>query len=180
MKKLFFTVIAGMCLASCKDSGTTGGNSAADKAMANNRTVISYIEKGDVSKLDSFITKDAVDHSGAGGMSEVKGLENIKKDLATIKQDFSDFKIDIQQEAANGDYLFVLGKMTGTTTANPGHGMPPNKKIEMTSVDVLKFNKDGMFTDHWTFNDPNEMMKMMGGGDKPMDADKSKMDTTKK
>ena len=31
----------------------------------------------------------------------------------------------------------------------------------MTTVDVLKFNKDGVFTDHWQFNDPKEMMKIM-------------------
>lgn len=184
MKKLFFAVAAIPFMACNNDSG--GGNSAADKAIANNRTVIHYIEQGDVSKLDSFITADAVDHSGSSGMNEVKGIENIKKDLATIKQDFADFKIDIQQEAANGEYLFVLGKMTGTTTATPGHGMPPNKKIEATSVDVLKFNSEGKFTDHWTFNDPKEMMAMMGGDhsmpDNKMmgDTSKMKMDTTKK
>ena len=182
MKKIVFVTATALIsfLISCNDKSSTSSNSAADKAMANNRTVIKAIENGDVSKIDSFITEDAVDHSGAGGMMEVKGRENIKKDLATMKQDFTDFKIDIMQEAAHGDYLFVLGKMTGTTSANPGHGMPPNKKIEMTSVDVLKFNSDGIFTDHWSFNDPKEMMAMMGG-DHPMEKmDKMAADTTKK
>ena len=95
-----------------------------------------------------------------------------------MKQNFSEIKFDIQQEAVNGDNLFVLSKFTGTTSATPPPGMQPNQKIEMTGVDVLKFNSEGKFTDHWTFNDPREMMKMMGG-DKPMD-NKTSADTTKK
>ena len=183
MKKLFFITATALLLISCNDdTATSSTDSAADKAKANNREVLKAIESGDVSKLDSFITSDGVDHSGAGGMMEVKGIDSIKKDLGSMKQSFSDIKFDIQQEATNGDYLFVLVKMTGTTSATPAHGLPPNKKIEMTGVDVLKFNNEGKLTEHWSFNDPNDMMKMMGG-DKPMDANmdhKMTADTTKK
>jgi predicted ester cyclase len=177
-----------MCfIISCNDGTTTttseSNNSSADKAIANNRSILKAIEAGDASKMDSFITADAIDHSGPDGMTEVKGLENIKASLGTMKQDFTDLKFDIKKEATNGDYLFVLGTMTGTTTASPGHGMPPNQKMEMTSVDVLKFNSDGKFTEHWAFNDPKDMMKMMGGH-KPMDTNMdNKMapkDSTKK
>ena len=184
MKKLLFMGASVMLfLASCNDNGaTSNGNSAADKAKANNREVLKAIESGDVSKLDSFITSDGIDHSGADGMTEVKGIDNIKKDLGSIKQSFSDLKFDVQQDAVNGEYLFVMSKLIGTTSANPGHGMQPNQKIEMSGADVLKFNSEGKFTEHWTFNDPRDMMKMMGG-DKPMDNKMDKMapmDSTKK
>lgn len=179
MKKIVFTTATCMLcfFISCNDSATTttSSNSAAEKAKANNRTILKAIEAGDASKLDSFITADAVDHSGPDGMTEVKGLENIKASLGSMKQDFADFKFDIKKEAIDDDYLFVLGTMRGTTSANPGHGMPPNQKIEMTSVDVLKFNSDGKFTEHWAFNDPKDMMKMMGG-DHKMDNMNGKMD----
>ena len=183
MKKvLFASAVSLFFLLSCKDDASNSGNASGDKAKANNRAILKDIESGDVSKLDTYITKDAVDHNGMGG-TEVKGVDNIKKDLGTMKQDFSDFKIDVMQEATNGDYLFVLGKMSGTTSAKPGNGMPPNQKVEMTSVDVLKFNSDGMFTDHWSFNDPHDMMKMMGGDkkmDNKMDNKMAPQDTTKK
>ena len=61
----------------------------------------------------------------------------------------------------SGDYLFTLARLTGTTTANPGMGMPPNKKMDLKSVDVVKV-KNGKATDHWQFVDPKEMMEMMG------------------
>ena len=167
MKKLLFVAATGLLsfLVSCNDksSGSSEVNSAGEKAKANNKAVLRAIENGEAIKLDSFITNDAIDHSGENGMKEVKGIENIQKDLATIKQDFSTLHIDVTKEAVEGDYLFVLSKMTGTTSANPVHGMPPNQSIEMNSVDVLKFNSDGKFTEHWLFNDPKDMAKMMGG-----------------
>lgn len=182
MKKLFFAAFAGMLalVISCNNNAKTSeSSSAAEKAKANNRAILKAIENGDVSKLDSFITKDGVDHSGGDGTMEVKGLDNIKAALGGMKQQFSDIKFDISQEATNDSYLFVLSKMTGTTSATPANGMPPNKKVEMTTVDLLKFNSDGMLTDHWSFNDPKDMMKMSGGDhsmDKPMD---NKMDSSK-
>jgi ketosteroid isomerase-like protein len=168
MKKLFFLGLtcAFCCLTSCKDTTTTASsadNGAADKAMANNREVYKAIETGDYSKLDSIIAKDGIDHSGGmDGTMEVTGIDNIKKEFTEMKQAFSSIHFDVTSEAVNGDYLFALYKFTATTSANPGPGMPANQKMEMNGVDVLKM-KDGKFTDHWQFNDPKDMKKMMGG-----------------
>ncbi|MEO6538743.1 MAG: nuclear transport factor 2 family protein [Ferruginibacter sp.] len=156
---------------SCTEkSATTAAttNDAAEKAKANNRAVLKAITAGDVSKIDSFMTNDAVDHSGANGMEEVKGADNIKKDLGSMKQGFSSMDFDVMNETAEGDHLYVLTKMSGTTSATPPQGMQPNMKVEMTGVDMFKFNSDGLISDHWSFNDPKDMMKMMGGGDKMM------------
>ena len=178
MKKLFFLgATALVCiLFSCKDSTTTSTStttSEGETAKANNRAVLKMIETGDMSKLDSFLSKDAVDHSSNNGTGETKGLDSIKMDLAKVKQAFASMHFDVMKEAVDGDYLFVLGKMTGTTSANPGMGMPANKEISSTSVDVLKF-KDGKFTEHWSFIDPKDMMKMMDGDHMNMGTD-SKM-----
>ena len=168
MKKLFF--IGATCLicffTSCKDSTTTSSttdtNSSAEKAKANNREVYKAFETGDVSKLDSFISKDGIDHSGGpDGTMEIKGIDNIKKEAMDMKQAFTNIHFDVIADAVNGDYLFALVKFTATTTSNPAPGMPANQKIDMTSVDVLKM-KDGMFSEHWSFSDPKDMKKMMG------------------
>ncbi len=41
-------------------------------------------------------------------------------------------------------------------------GKKAGEVYSMNSMEVGKF-KDGKMTDHWTFVDPAEMMKMMGG-----------------
>jgi hypothetical protein len=54
----------------------------------------------------------------------------------------------------------------------PSMGMPAGTNVDMSPIEVSKF-KDGKATEHWTFMQPAEMMKMMP-------AMGNKMDTTKK
>lgn len=129
--------------------------------LANNREVYKAIETGDVSKLNDYIDKDAVDHEGGPNGRDVMGGDSIIAMLGRIHNSFTDLKMDVMAEAINGDYLFTLVHMTGTTTATPGMGLPPNKQVDSKSVDVVKL-KDGKAIEHWEFVDPKEMMSMMG------------------
>ena len=189
MKKMFCLSIAGLIffLMACKDSSTStgaGGNdsvgvSQAEKNRAANRIVIKAIETGDAAAIDSLIASDAIDHSGPN-MTEIKGGDSIKSMLKNMRTCFKDdMKTDIISDAADGDYVFTLSRMTGTTTANPGMGMPPNTKMDMTGVDVVKF-KDGKATEHWSYMDPKDMMKMMPPGADKMKDNKMKDTTMKK
>jgi predicted SnoaL-like aldol condensation-catalyzing enzyme len=190
MKKLLFTAATGMLLflVSCKDSDTTtttsSDNSQNEKNLANNREVYKAMETGDVSKIKEFIDKDAIDHGGNPDGSDLKGGDSIVAMLGKVRSGFSDIKMEVIADAANGDYVFSLNRLTGTTNSTPVWGMPPNTKIDSRHVDVVKI-KDGKATDHWGFMDPKEMSAMMGGDpkkDNKMDPkmDHSKMDTTKK
>jgi predicted ester cyclase len=167
MKKLFYLTAASIIilLASCTDSNKPATDtteapeqSQADRNKANNRAVMKAIETGDSTVIDTLIASDAVDHTGPN-MTEIKG-DSIKRMLTNMHRGVKDLKIDVISDAADGDYVFTLSKMTGTTTANPGMGMPPNTKMDMTSVDVVKF-KDGKAVEHWSYMDPKDMMKMM-------------------
>src|SRR5258708_22178734 len=134
-----------------------------EKTLAKNKEVYKAIETGDVSKIKDYIDKDAVDHGGGPNGQDVKGGDSIISMIGGIHNSFTDLKMEVIAEAMNGDYLFTLVRLTGTTTANPGMGLPPNKKLDSKSVDVVKI-KDGKATEHWQFVDPKEMMEMMGTG----------------
>ena len=183
MKKVLFatSTILVCFLISCKDGSDS--NSQNEKNLANNREVYKAIETGDVSKIKDYIDKDAVDHAAGANGQDIKGGDSIIAMLGNIHNSFTDLKMEVIADATNGDYVFTLSRLTGTTTANPGMGMPPNKKIDSKSVDVVKI-KDGKATDHWSFEDPKEMMAMMGmdKGMPPMDTTKmsGKMDSSKK
>jgi len=170
MKKFFgLTGISVLLfLVSCTNSATktdtssnmdTTAMSQADINKDHNRTVMKAIETGDSLAIDSLIASDAVDHSGPN-MTEIKGGDSIKSMLTNMHRSVNDLKMEIIADAADGDYVLTLSKMTGTTNANPGMGMPPNTKIDMTGVDVVKF-KDGKAVDHWSYMDPKDVMKMM-------------------
>lgn len=134
-----------------------------DKILANNREVYRALQTGDVSNLKNYIAADAIDHEGGANGQDVVGADSIIAMIGSMHNSFTNLKMDIVAEAVNGDYVFTLVHMTGTTTANPGMGMPPNKAIDSKSVDVVKL-KNGMAVEHWEFLDPKEMMAMMGTG----------------
>ncbi|HUS01216.1 MAG TPA: nuclear transport factor 2 family protein [Chitinophagaceae bacterium] len=174
MKKLFLTAATAMvCLfISCNDTGTTtttNDNDAQAENKAKLQTIHNALETGDVSKLDSLIDKDVVDHGNP--MGDVKGIDSVKKWFVDFHNNTKDVKVESIAAAVNGNYSFDLNRMTGTFT-NPFMGMPAGP-FDMTAVDVVKL-KDGKATEHWGFMDPKEMMKMMGG-DHTMDKMDSKM-----
>ena len=122
------------------------------------------IGTGDFSKAKEWLAVDAVDHGGNPDGSDVKGRDSIIAMLQQVNKCFQPgLAMKSVVQAVDGDYLFSLTEMNGTTTATPGMGMPPNTKMDMKSVDVIKI-KDGKATDHWSYMSPADMMKMMPGG----------------
>ncbi|HVF82456.1 MAG TPA: nuclear transport factor 2 family protein [Flavisolibacter sp.] len=119
------------------------------------------IETGDVSKMDSLLSKDFVDHEGNMG-KDIVGLDSVKQFLGSIHNYFDGLKMESLSEATSEDgvYHFAMVRMTGKAKANPW-GIPVGKDIDDTSVDVVKI-KDGKATDHWVFTSQKDMMEMMG------------------
>jgi len=171
MKKiLFLTSMAFILFAtSCKNESSTTTNKEPSKNEAAVKAVYSAMESGDMSKMDSLMANDVVDHNGGPMGKEISGRDNIKKMFAAMHSSFSDLKMEAKEMSSEGDYVFSWMHMSGTTSANPdpSMGMPANTKVDMTGVDVVKFNSSGQATDHWGYMDPNDMMKMMPPGGTP-------------
>ncbi|MEJ7737996.1 MAG: ester cyclase [Chitinophagaceae bacterium] len=129
-----------------------------EKIKANTREVYRAAETGDVSKLDSFISKDFIDHSGRGGR-EVRGLDSLKADIGDMHKHFKDLKMDIIAQANDNDYSFDMVKLTGTII-DDSWGIPANTRIESKSVNVVRL-KDGMAVEHWRFEQVKEMPSML-------------------
>jgi predicted ester cyclase len=185
MKKFFFAASAAFCclLFSCNNSSTASsetkedGNSQAEKNMKANRDVYSGIETGDSSKF-AAIADNAVDHGDPSGR-EMHNGDSIRRMLSDMHNHFDNFKVEVVNDAANGDYVYTWNKMSGTVKDNY-MGMAKDAKINMTTVDVVRF-QDGKIVEHWSFMDPKDMMQM---GQPPMNdmsnGNMNKMDSTKK
>src|SRR5438067_444583 len=159
--KRFLSIAAlasGCFLFSCENGGP---NSVNNKNMEANKDVYKGIETGDTTKF-AIIADDAVDHEPGPDGKEVKSGQAIKTMLADFHNHIKDLKMDVETEAANGDYVFSLIHMTGTAQ-DGSMGFPAGQKIDSRSVDLIKF-KDGKASEHWGFMDMNEAMKMMHGG----------------
>ncbi|MEJ7914500.1 MAG: nuclear transport factor 2 family protein [Chitinophagaceae bacterium] len=179
MKKGFFA-LAGLCLLfSCNDgndssstnsSGTnTDHMAAATRNSDQNREIYRAIQTGDVSKLDSFIAPDIIDHEGNMG-KDIVGLDSLKHHLAKMHTYFDGLQMEVLSEATSLDnnYHFSMIRMKGKAKANPW-GMPVGMDMDDTGMDVVKI-KDGKATEHWSFSsqkDVGEMMEMMSGTPQP-------------
>ena len=146
-----------MLLISCKDSSSSGDADRNNKNLDFNRQILKGIEKGDSIAINAHIADDAVDHQGPNGQ-DVKGGDNVRHMLADMHNHVKDLKFDVLAEASNGDYIFCLTHMTGTTS-DATWGMPSGTAIDEKGVDVVKVNKDNKMTEHWGFVDPVAMMK---------------------
>lgn len=161
MKNLLFSAFAAMfCLGiGCKDSSTAAAgnaNSDNEKNRVNSKEIYRAIETGDVSKLDSIIDKDIVDH---GDMGDMHGIDTLKKMFMQYHNQVKDLKMESIAEATDGDYHFAYFHFTGTT-ADTSMGVPAGTKMDMNGIDLVKI-KNGKAVEHWGFSQGKDMMKMM-------------------
>jgi predicted SnoaL-like aldol condensation-catalyzing enzyme len=176
MKQLFVSAAILAFAISCTNpsSSTTNETTQQEKNIANNKKVYTAIETGNTSPIDSLIADDAVDHEGPGGM-ELKGKDSILHLLGDIHNHYKNLKLDPISSAANGDYIFTLVHISGTTT-DSSMGMP-GMNVDQKIVDVIKVNNNNKMVEHWGFTEDNEIakqMRNMQGNSKPEDPSKMK------
>ena len=175
MKKIFFAALAGMlCIfTSCDNNNATvvgKGDTQREKNLAASNVIDEAFKSGDVSKIDSVVATDFVDHTDRG---DKVGRDSLKALVAMIHNNFKDMKMEKVHELADDDYVFSWMRYTGTSDGSMGM---PKGPYEMNVTEVAKF-KDGKAVEHWSFVDMKDMMKMMPPPPPPVEA--GKMDTAK-
>jgi predicted ester cyclase len=145
MKRLVFVASAAIC---CFFISCNNRDSSNDKNLSISRDIFKGIETGDTTKLSS-IASDAVDHAGPNG--DVKNGDSIKAYLSQMHNHFKDLKIDIQGDAATGDYVYTWSTLKGTAL-DSSMGFSPNQSVSIPGVDIVKF-RDGKAVEHWSFID---------------------------
>ena len=165
-------------LISCNNDKTASGGMS-DKAKKNLESataIAKMFESGDFSKLGDYVAADGVDHAGMNG--DIKGVDSMKAQYSRMMGMMSDMKNETVKELADDDYVFQWMKESMTPKVDM-MGMKTGQRQTMNAIEVSKFNSDGKATEHWTFMDITEMMKMMPqqpmNNNMPATGDTSKM-----
>ena len=162
MKKLLFIISVAACcfLSACNNTAPSKGemSEAARKNLEAFRAVSNAFDTGDVSRIDSVVASDFVDHTDRG---DVVGTDSLKAAIAMIKKSSSNMKSEEKKVLVDDDYVMGWMRWTGTSDGSMP-GMPAGP-YDMTGLEVVRF-KDGKAVEHWAFMEPREMMKMMGAG----------------
>ncbi len=171
MKKIFFASLLGMFLFSSSCNQPAAGDKQLteqeQKNLAASNAIMQAFETGDASKLDSVVAPDFLDHTDRGDM---KGIDSLKAAVAFVHANFKDMKTEKIHEVADGDYVYVWSRYTGTSDGTMGMPVGP---YSMTAIELSKY-KDGKAVEHWNFMEAQDVMKMMAS--QPMPA----MDDTMK
>jgi|RhiMethySRZTD1v2_1073278.scaffolds.fasta_scaffold2210093_2 predicted SnoaL-like aldol condensation-catalyzing enzyme len=166
MKKFFFILSSAACflLPACteKDSGNGGMSDAAKKNLDAFHAVDTAFQTGDISRIDSVVASDFVDHTPKGDRNRdsLKAMITMMKNAGTMKS-------EIKKEFADDEYVMAWMHWTGTSDGS----LPdmPAGPIDMNGIEVVRF-KDGKAVEHWAFMDARAMMKMMGSAQMPTSA----------
>lgn len=129
------------------------------KMEANYKGVLNALDKGDVSKLDNYITSDAVDHDLDPSVTKKTGLAGIKDMFTYYHKLFPDMKTTVHSIAISGDLLFGYITQSGTAS-EPYMGMPAGHKMSMSGIDLIRFKGDKA-VEHWGFTSNEDIAKMM-------------------
>ena len=158
MKKFLFIIFvaASWFLSACTEKAATSGgmSDAARKNLDAFHAVDTAFQTGDLSRIDSVVASDFVDHTPKGdlGRDSLKAMITMMKNAGTMKS-------ETKKVFADDEYVMAWMRWTGTSDGS----LPdmPAGPYDMSGIEVVRF-KDGKAVEHWAFMDARELMKMMG------------------
>jgi steroid delta-isomerase-like uncharacterized protein len=163
MKQLAYVLAISALLASCQmNNGAKPG--AVDKAAKNTATAKSYYEKAmnghNVNAFDSIIADNYKEHFG--DTVAVSGKAGFKKEMQEWLVAFPDLAFTVNRVTADSNSAAVQYTLTGT---NSGAlmGLPAtNKKINVTGIDMYKFDNSGKISDQWGYTEDVKFRQQLG------------------
>ena len=171
MKTIFLAAFTGLIFigTSCdsKNESASAMNDKAQKNIVASDAISKAFETGDVSKIDSFVSVEFIDHTDHG---DKKGGDSLKTMIKYFYSNFKNTKAEKIREVADGDLVWSWMHYTGTSVGSEAMAKGP---YDLKGIEITKF-KDGKAVEHWGFMDMQDMMKMMPP------TDMSQMDNMKK
>lgn len=112
--------------------------------------------KGNVEALDLLFAPNYKEHQF--GMKTT--LEGLKEDIHALRAAFPDLHYTIEDSVADGDTVWMRMTAHGTNLG-PFMGPPTNKAINITVMDVCRF-ENGKIVEHWGVPDRFAVLAQLG------------------
>jgi steroid delta-isomerase-like uncharacterized protein len=120
------------------------------KAVDNKTVVRRFIEQvintGNLEAMAKFVAEDIIDHNLAPDAPQ--GLEVYREHLAAVYQTYGNFRLTIQRQIAEEDWVVTQVTATGTHQ-NEWLGLKPSgKQITLTGINIDRV-VGGKIVEHW-------------------------------
>ena len=133
--------------------------------MAESKQITAYravieegFNRGNLRVLDQFIAANMIEHEP--GATE-PGLEGLKNFVQMFRTAFPDLRMTVEEIWEVGDKVIARLKNTGTNRGPFGDMPATGKKIEVTSIDIVRFSGEKC-VEHWGVTDRMGMMEQLG------------------
>ena len=120
---------------------------SSDPETTARRLIDEGFNRGNLDVCDELAADDLVEHQNFGP-DHAPGAAGVKAVISSLRRGFSDFHLEIEDIAVDGDKVWL--RMAGSgTNDGPFMGNPPTGRRMRTDVfDVLRV-RDGKVVEHW-------------------------------
>ena len=112
---------------------------------------------GNLAVCDEVVSPDLVEHQR--GLRP--GIEGTRETIRTLRDWFSDFRLEILDIIAEGDMVWFRNRATGVNSGSVFGRPPTGRPIDITVIDIVRV-VDGRIIEHWGVPDQLGMLLQLG------------------
>jgi predicted ester cyclase len=132
--------------------------SSTDNIANVRRLLTEGFSQGDLGVIDRLVSPDCIEHQNG---SQGVGPDAVRRTAAGLRASFPDLQLEIQDEVADGDKVWVRVRGRGTDTGGVAGRPPSGQHIEVDVIDIVRF-RDGLICEHWGVADRLGMLQQVG------------------
>jgi limonene-1,2-epoxide hydrolase len=173
---LFLVAFAAAVLVSCNNQPPKTEEAPKEdpvkKSIDNYKKFVDLITSGKADEAAPMLAADAVEHPL--GWPELKGRDSIIAMIKMWSASTTNPKMELLQVTSDGEYVFSHYRSTGTAAPNAMGTKMKGGPYDYTGIEIVKYNKEGLATDHWDYPDMMAYSKQVGLSMEPPKEEKKK------
>jgi predicted ester cyclase len=103
--------------------------------------------QGKLGVCDELVDPSLVEHQNYGP-GHAPGAEGVKAVIASLRRAYSDFHLEIEHLAVDGELVWLHMKGGGTNDGSFMGNSPTGRKMQIDVFDLLRV-RDGRLVEHW-------------------------------
>ena len=123
--------------------------------------------QGKVEVIDEVLHSDFVCYDPNSEAGEVRGAETIKGEVGYFHNAFPDFFWRVEDQVAEGDKVISRYTFGGTHQGEFFGIAGTGKRIEITGINIDRFDEDGKLIEEWAEYDLLGAMRQLGAVPEP-------------
>ncbi len=118
--------------------------------------------QGELEIVDEVLDPDFVCYDPNSESGAVRGADTIKQEIEWFRNAMPDLTYTVEDQVAEGDKVVTRYRATGTHQGEFFGVAPTGKSIEMSGIQIDRFDESGKMVEEWPEYDMLGAMKQMG------------------